>query len=92
MAIKFEPTRAAYYADRGKCYKKMGRLEEALDDLNEAIGLQNDQSSFYYNRGLVYSKMDLIEKAVEDYTRVIDITREKDATNERFNALYNRGN
>ena len=42
MAIKFEPTRAAYYADRGKCYKKMGRLEEALDDLNEAIGLQND--------------------------------------------------
>ena len=36
--------------------------------------------------------MDLIEKAVEDYTRVIDITREKDATSERFNALYNRGN
>ena len=94
MAIKFEPTKAIYYADRGKCFKEMGRLEEALEDLNRAIDYKNDESAFYYNRGLTYQKMNLYKKAVDDFTRVIDITREKGDANktELFNALYNRGN
>jgi len=73
----------------------MGRLDEALDDLNEAIHLSNESNStFYYARGIVYGKMDLHTEAVKDYTQVITLTKDKegrDAT-ERFQALYNRGN
>jgi tetratricopeptide (TPR) repeat protein len=42
MAIKFNDKKAEFYAERGKCFQKMGRLEEALNELNEAIALQQD--------------------------------------------------
>jgi tetratricopeptide (TPR) repeat protein len=72
----------------------MGRLEEALDDLNEAIYLQQDNSTFYYSRGIVFSKMDRFREAVEDYSKAITLTKDKEGRemNERFQALYNRGN
>lgn len=49
----------------------MGNLENALDDLNEAIRLASDNNSFYYHRGIVYAKMRMFNEAVEDYTRII---------------------
>jgi tetratricopeptide (TPR) repeat protein len=66
MAIKFDPAKADIYADRGKCFQKMGRLEEALDDFNEAIFIQNqnDKASFFYSRGVVYGKMDRHDEAI----------------------------
>lgn len=72
----------------------MGRLDEALDDFNEAIYLSSNNSTFYYSRGIVYSKMDMHDEAVKDYSIVITLTKDKDGReqNERFQALYNRGN
>ena len=55
----------------------MGRLEEALDDLEEAVRISPQSHSFYFSRGIVYSKMDLHDKAVENYTRVITLTKDK---------------
>jgi hypothetical protein len=39
MAIKFDDKNSKHFAERGKCFQKMGRLDEALQDLNEAIYL-----------------------------------------------------
>ena len=57
----------------------MGRLDEARDDLNEAIYLQDDNSTFYYSLAIVYSYMDLDEYAIENYSRVISLIKDKDS-------------
>lgn len=49
----------------------MGRTQEALENLNKAVELDNGEPSFYYNRGNVLKAMKKFPQAIDDYGRAI---------------------
>ena len=79
QALEKDSTYALAWGDLGDLYHDLGRYEEALDAIEEALRLDPEQKSFripYSIRGRVYESMHNYPLAIEAYTR--SLVSEKD--------------
>jgi len=65
---------------------EQGNYIAALNDLNEAIRLDQKDIDAYFNRGLIYYHLHSTEKAIEDFSIAINLN------NNFVEAYVNRGN
>ncbi len=90
-AIKQSKTRKAavdpdYYCARGVCFRKMGSLKEALDDLNNAIHLKSDNGVYYFQRGLVHFQAGDYAAAERDFGAAVRLD------SQTYRSYFNRAN
>ena len=74
QALEKDSTCALAWGDLGDLYHDLGRYEEALDAIEEALRLDPEQKSFripYSIRGRVYESMHNYPLAIEAYTRAL---------------------
>ncbi len=84
--LKYYPSHALGYNQRGLAYKQAGDLENALRDYSQAIVLLPDYDFALTNRGIVYKELGRFQEAWDDHTQAI-------AKNPDFSEAYlNRGN
>ena len=57
----------------GQVYYKMKNYDEAINNFNISIKLNNNVHVTYVNRGSVFEDLEDFEKAIEDYKKAIDI-------------------
>lgn len=63
--------KAFVFFQRGECHLRMGKPEESLKDLNEAMKLDPDLLETRRIRARTYTKLNRLPEAVNDYTTVI---------------------
>lgn len=71
--IKSEPNDYKNYFERGTASFKLYDYENALNDLNRAIELNNKYSDAYANRGAVYYALGQIQNAMNDYNIALEL-------------------
>ena len=64
------------YSNRGNAQNNLGRHEEAIADLDEAIRLNPDFAMAYYNRGRANTSLNHMDKARRDFEAAIALARE----------------
>lgn len=69
---------ARAYERRAHILRELGREEEAISDLNEAIKLNEDNFMTWYTRGITYKDMGNYEEAIRDLKE--SIKREDEST------------
>ena len=62
-----EPFVYDYYSSRGVCYLKQNKYEQALEDFNYAIKLDNTKAHIYANRGTTLYLLKRNEEACESW-------------------------
>ena len=70
-AIKFNPTYAAAYNNRGVVLRELKRLEEAVASHDKAIALRPDYPTAFNNRGVALQEMKRPESALESYAKAL---------------------
>jgi hypothetical protein len=73
------------YANRGRAFEKMGRIDRALADYDRAIALAPFDSEVHDVRGQALHKMGWIDRAIADYDSAIALNPSD------FKAYNNRG-
>lgn len=63
---------ALLYSGRGKAYRNLNKLAEAIKDYNKAIELEPSAYDFF-NRGMSYAGLDNDKQAIQDYTMAINL-------------------
>ncbi|MEM9244829.1 MAG: tetratricopeptide repeat protein, partial [Cyanobacteria bacterium P01_F01_bin.153] len=87
------PYNAEIWSNRGNARASQMKLDEALEDYEQAIALAPDAPDPYLNRGATLENMGQWEEAISDYNRVLDIDPEDAAAyNNRGNAQGGLGN
>ncbi len=66
------PYTGDYYATRGAAYLALGKLDEALADLNKALTVRQ-AAEFYFQRGLIYMARQGADEAKADFDRTIQL-------------------
>lgn len=69
-AVEHGPELGAAYQVRGIALRRMGKLQEALEDFNRAVALAPEMANFY-ERGATLQALGQHERAIEDFTEVI---------------------
>lgn len=64
---------AATYTNRGIIYSANGRLDEAMEDHNQALLLAPEMAKIYVNRGNVFHQIHEYDKALADYDKAIEL-------------------
>jgi len=64
---------AAGYNNRGRCHYDSARYDEALADLDRAIGLDREFAAAYYNRGRAHNAMGNSSEARADLKSAYDL-------------------
>jgi tetratricopeptide (TPR) repeat protein len=59
-----ESMKASVYLGRGTCYAKIGRLQDAIDDLNRAIKIKPDVPLYYWSLSSFYQKQGNWDEAI----------------------------
>src|SRR5215510_5798023 len=72
-AIRLEPRKAAGYACRGGVLWQQEKFGPALQDLNQALSLDQTNGDYYYKRGQIHARMDHPERAIEDLTKAVEL-------------------
>ena len=65
VALDIDPVGSTYNA-RADVYRQLGRYDEAMADIGEALRLDGDDPRWVYTRGLIYRDMGDAEKAKAD--------------------------
>ncbi len=87
------PYNAEIWSNRGNARASQMKLEEALEDYEQAIALAPDAPDPYLNRGATLENMGQWEAAIADYDRVLVIDPDDAAAyNNRGNAQGGLGN
>ncbi|MBL8743062.1 MAG: tetratricopeptide repeat protein [Myxococcales bacterium] len=68
-----ETVEAEWYAGAGLCYGELGRNDEAVAEMNNAIAKKPDEPVFYCNRGWLFHNLGRLEEAERDLTRAVEI-------------------
>ena len=66
------PYEGDYYATRGAAYLAIGKLNEALGDLNKAISIR-PAPEFYFQRGLIRLGRTEVDEAKSDFDQTIKL-------------------
>jgi tetratricopeptide (TPR) repeat protein len=66
------PHTGDYYATRGAAFFAVGQLENAMADLNKAIGIRQ-APEFYFQRGMLYMALSDVAGAKADFDQVIKL-------------------
>ncbi|MBZ0273047.1 tetratricopeptide repeat protein [bacterium] len=74
-AIATAPSGELYYA-RGAIYMALGRYDDAIRDLDSAIGYEPENSEYHIARGEVRLRIGRGEAAEKDYARAIELDSE----------------
>jgi tetratricopeptide (TPR) repeat protein len=69
-AIAVDPTCVEAYRERGLIHRLAHRLEEALDDFNTALELEQT-AELYFRRGMTYTEQRHFKRAFADYDEAI---------------------
>lgn len=64
------------FSKRGNTYRRMGRYEEAFEDLNKAVKLDTVSTEAYIYRSLLYDELGDFENAIDDLVKSIKIKKE----------------
>lgn len=62
---------ATAYSNMGVCRMQAGDEARGVNELNQAIALDDSKAIFFYNRGWGFQRQQKFDKAVQDYTRAI---------------------
>jgi tetratricopeptide (TPR) repeat protein/S1-C subfamily serine protease len=82
MAIKINDKAAAAYIGKGLVFKNKNQPEEAIDNFNIAIGIEQNQAlpqldiirtTAYLQRGQIFQSQNQTQKAIDDFTKAISI-------------------
>ena len=65
------PSFAPAYVNRGICYTRAGKHDEAISDYTDAIRLDPAIARAYFERGLSWGRKGCREKAIADYSEAI---------------------
>nr|WP_019499968.1 serine/threonine-protein kinase [Pseudanabaena sp. PCC 6802] len=71
--LEIDRNNAPAYIDRGNAYYRLGKLDKALEDLNQAIVLKPDLYLGYQNRSLIRLALEDFHGALEDSNKVIEL-------------------
>jgi len=63
--------RATTFKQRAVAYMHLGRVQFALDDINDAIKLKPEDADNFYLRGFAYRALGQHERSIEDSSRAI---------------------
>ncbi|MBT3292924.1 tetratricopeptide repeat protein [Candidatus Peregrinibacteria bacterium] len=95
-AIEQNPTGEAYF-DRGHRYHRIGKNEEAILDLNEAIRLDPTNSYAYIDRAHAVTRLgfpdDIVgsnTRAIEDFTKALELEPENSTQYSNRGFAYSR--
>lgn len=58
---------AVNYNNRGVAYAELNKHENAIEDYNKAIKLNQDYAEAYYNRGVTYYELKQPERTIKDF-------------------------
>ena len=73
-AIEIEPDVYTYNA-HAAILASLGKLEQAIEEYEEAIALDPAYPESYFNRGYAYKRLGKIEKAVADFRKYLSFER-----------------
>ncbi|MBI5205534.1 MAG: tetratricopeptide repeat protein [Nitrospirae bacterium] len=71
--VSKSPLKARGYFNRGNAYVEKEKYNDAIEDYNRAIALNNRFTDAYFNRGVAYFLTGLYDKAIEDYSMAINL-------------------
>jgi len=69
-------------------YIELGRTDELLKKLAEAIEIDTENSLLYFNRGTIYDQEGQLENAEKDYLRAIELDPSSFGSNYNLGALF----
>jgi tetratricopeptide (TPR) repeat protein len=69
-------------------YIELGRTDELLKKLGEAIEIDTENSLLYFNRGTIYDQEGQLENAEKDYLRAIELDPSSFGSNYNLGALF----
>ena len=75
----------------GVCLRRMGKLDESIEELKKAVGLKNDKSSAHNNLGLSYFEKEDYDEALNEFTKAIALEQHPFHYNNRGLAYYHIG-
>jgi tetratricopeptide (TPR) repeat protein len=84
--IRLDPNRVGAYINLGAVYNQIGKPDDALQALRQAIRLDNTKAPIYYNLGLAYRQKNQIEQAIQAYRECLH------RDNRMVDAHYNLAN
>ena len=67
---------SASYANRGLCYFRAGKYNEALTDYNKSINLNPGSTHNYDNRGVLYMTVGKYDLAIKEFERAVGLASE----------------
>jgi len=70
-ALKNNKSAKNYY-ERGDAYFKLNKFDEAVNDFNQAIKLDDSMDAAYFGRGLAYGRLRVFDKSIADLTVFIE--------------------
>lgn len=68
-----KPERVAFLAGRAGAFARVGEIERALADLNEAVELDPTASRLFSQRGQLRERAGDVALAIDDYSRAIEL-------------------
>jgi tetratricopeptide (TPR) repeat protein len=77
--------------NKGVCLRRLGKLDESIEDLKQAVLLQGDKASAHNNLGLSYFEKEEFEEAISEFTKAIGIEQHPFHFNNRGLANYHMG-
>ena len=84
-AIRFMPTLAEAYVNRGAARIGQRRFQESVDDIDKALALGvKEPEKAYYDRGLAYEWLDNPKAAYADYRKALELAPAWDLAREQF--------
>jgi Flp pilus assembly protein TadD len=76
-ALELDPAEpATLLCNRGLAWIRLGEMDRALKDTNEALALAPDVAIAYNNRGVIYRELGNLDQAESDLRRAIEIDPE----------------
>ena len=76
LAIELDPDNASYISQRGVAFFHLGKIEEALYDLDLALKLEPENPYRYSSRAFILSNLNRIDEAINDYKEAIRLDPE----------------
>jgi protein O-mannosyl-transferase len=72
-AIEVTRNNALAHYNRGTAYSKLGRYQDAIEDLSQAVRIVPNDAEAHYNLGVTYASLGRYQEAIEAYKQVIRI-------------------